>query len=204
MPLKTVLGLLAVIMALSAFWPYIRETRAGRCQPHVFSWLIWASTTWVVFFAQCFNDAAAGAWPTAISALLASYIAWLAWCQRRALPSTVSDRVFLYLALSALPFWWLTEEALAAVVIMTLIDMLAFAPTLRQAYQQPFAEVVSFYFMIVIRNVLAIAALADYSWTTALFPAAIGSASLLMVALLLWRRRQYLTASVKGVQSTDR
>ncbi len=189
MTLKAMFGLLSIVVALLAFWPYIRETRAGRCRPHVFSWLIWASTTWVVFGAQWSSGAGAGAWTTAVSALLASYIAWLAWRRRAPLSATISDRVFFLLALSALPLWWLTEEALSAVLIMTAIDLLGFAPTLRHAYRHPFAEAVPFYVMIVIRNLLALAALTQYGWTTVLFPAAIGGASLSMVVLLLYRRR---------------
>ena len=40
---------LAIALTLYAFIPYIRSIRYGEVKPHLFSWVIWGTTTFVVF-----------------------------------------------------------------------------------------------------------------------------------------------------------
>jgi uncharacterized protein with PQ loop repeat len=52
MTYKELLGMIAIALTLVAFLPYIRSIFRGKTRPHVFSWVIWGSTTFVVFLAQ--------------------------------------------------------------------------------------------------------------------------------------------------------
>ncbi|MES9971296.1 MAG: hypothetical protein ABW092_14785 [Candidatus Thiodiazotropha sp.] len=49
-----------------------------RTKPHVFSWVIWGSTTFIVFLAQLEAGGGVGAWPIGISGLITLFIALLA------------------------------------------------------------------------------------------------------------------------------
>lgn len=180
----------AIVLTFAAFFPYIVSIRSGRTRPHVFSWLIWGVTTLLVFLAQRAGGAGVGAWPTGVSALITFSIAWLAFVHGADREITSSDWLFLAGAASALPFWFLTADPLGAVVVLTLVDLLGFGPTLRRAYSHPYQERIGFFALFVLRNLLVLLSLERLTLTTALFPAAVGLGCIGMVLLLLWRRRR--------------
>ncbi len=68
--------------------------------------------------------------------------------------------------MTSLPFWYLTSDPLWAVIILTTVDVIGFGPTFRKAYNHPFEEQLTFYAIFVVRNVIAILALEQYSLTT--------------------------------------
>lgn len=188
---KEVASFAAIALTFVIFWPYIRSTRSGAILPHAFSWIIWTLVTLSVFFAQLAGGAGQGAWAIGLSGLLTAYVAGLAWVRRATLGITVSDYLFLGGALTALPAWWLTDDPLSAVVILTAVDLSGFGPTVRRAWSHPEREQVSFYAMAALRNTLVIAALEQTTITTALFPAAVGVGCVLLCMFVLARRRQF-------------
>ncbi|MDY7026349.1 MAG: hypothetical protein SVC26_08440 [Pseudomonadota bacterium] len=180
----------SIALTFIAFVPYLREIYAGKVIPHVFSWIIWALTTSIVFFAQLSDGAGVGAWPTGLSAAITYYIAFLAYRRSNSINITRSDSLFFISALAALPVWHLTQDALAAVVLLTLIDLLAFLPTLRKTYYNPKQENALFFGLYVIKSLFSIIALEHYSLTNILFPATIALTSTLLIGVLLWRSKR--------------
>jgi hypothetical protein len=187
--LKEFLSVIAIALTFVAFYPYIRSILQNRTKPHVFSWIIWGSVTFVVFLAQLADKGGAGAWPIGISGLITIYVAILAYLKKADTTITRSDWVFLSLAMTALPLWYFTSEPLWAVVILTTVDLLGFGPTFRKAYVRPFDEQLIFFFTISVRNIISIMALAHYSVTTILFPALTALSCLLFIIMVLYRRR---------------
>lgn len=186
---KELLSAASIALTFYMFVPYIRSIRGGRTKPHAFSWLIWALSTFTVFFAQIAGHAGVGAWPIGVSGVITAYIALLAWRHSADRSATRSDWVFLVIALMALPCWALTANPLWAVLILTGVDLAGFAPTFRIAYAQPHAEHVGFYLLAVLRNAILMLALEHYSLTTVMFPAAVGLSCLAFVLMVLYRRR---------------
>jgi hypothetical protein len=189
MPLKPVFAATAIALTIAALLPYIRAVVLGRVQAHVFSWVIWGSTTFVVFLAQLADHGGIGAWPIGVSGSLTILIAFLAYQRRTDLRINRSDWFFFVAALSTLPLWYLTANPLWAVVVLTIVDLLGFGPTLRKVYSQPHSESAKFFGLFALRNLLVILALEHYSLTTLLFPATIGVACILMMTLMVVRRR---------------
>ncbi len=186
---KEFLSAVAIVITFIAFIPYIRSIQQGKTRPHLFSWIIWGSTTFVVFLAQLADGGGAGAWPIGVSGIITLYVALLAYTKKSDSTITRTDWLFFTLAMSALPFWYVTADPLWAVVILTSVDVMGFAPTLRKAYYHPFDEQLTFFALFVLRNIIAIFALAHYSVTTVLFPAVIALASLMLIVMVLYRRR---------------
>jgi hypothetical protein len=189
MILKEIFSITAIILTFIAFVPYVRSIQNGTTKPHVFSWVIWGSTTLVVFFAQLTDHAGVGAWPIGISGCITVVVAILAYLKRGDITITKTDRLFLCLAVSALPLWYLMSDPLWAVVILTFVDLLGFGPTIRKVYDAPYSEPLLFIFLFFLRNLLVICALEHYSWTTLLFPVLIAVACLLLICLMLIRRK---------------
>ncbi|MEM8766107.1 MAG: hypothetical protein AAGE43_01585 [Pseudomonadota bacterium] len=183
-------GASAVAFALTflLFAGYIRSIHRGQTVPHAFSWMVWTFGTFVVFAAQLAGGAGIGAWPIGLSACITGYVAFLAWRVRADVRIDGPDWVLFTLAVLALPAWALAADPLWAVVFLTTADLLGFGPTLRKAYVRPFEEPPGFFALGALRNGFVIVALEHYSWTTALFPAAVGLGCLLLALFIVLRR----------------
>lgn len=185
---KDLLAATAIVLTFAMFVPYIRSIHQGRTKPHAFSWIVWSIGTVVVFFAQLAGLGGSGAWPIGVSGVITTYIAVLAYSKHSDRSVTKTDWIFLAIALAALPCWFLTSNPLSAVVLLTVLDLAGFGPTFRNAYSHPHDERIGFYSLGVVRNGLAISALEHYSLTTVLFPAAVGIACAVFVAMVAYRR----------------
>ncbi|QVL46439.1 MAG: hypothetical protein KFB94_04965 [Methylophilaceae bacterium] len=185
---KTILSIIAIGLTLLAFVPYITGILKGITKPHVFSWIIWGSTTFIVFLAQLEGHAGIGAWPIGVSGAMTVLVAFLAYLKRSDITITKKDWLFFGVAMSALPLWYLMSDPLWAVVMLTLVDTLGFAPTARKVYHAPYSEPIFFVALFFVRNMLVLFALEHYSATTVLFPAVIAIACLLLITLMIIRR----------------
>ncbi len=186
---KEILSALAIALTFVAFMPYICAILKNEVKPHVFSWVIWGSTTFIVFLAQLKDGGGVGAWPIGVSGIITIYVAYLAFIKKSDNAITKTDWCFFILAMSSLPIWYFTSDPLWAVVILTLVDLLGFGPTIRKAYFQPFEESLTFFALFFLRNSLVIMALAHHSLTTVLFPATIASACLFLMFIVIYRRQ---------------
>lgn len=187
---KEVLSAVAIALTFVAFVPYVRAIMHGTTRPHVFSWFIWGSTTFVVFLAQLEGKGGVGAWPIGVSGVITLCIALLAYVKRTDIEITTTDRLFFFAALSSLPLWCLASNPMGAVVILTTVDVLGFGPTVRKVYRFPHSESLLFFALFAARNLIVIGALETHSVTTVLFPGVIAAACILLIAMGLYRRRK--------------
>lgn len=187
---REILSGMAIALTFAGFIPYIRDIQQRRVTPHVFSWVIWGATTFIVFLAQLQGGGGLGAWPIGVSGLITFYIAWLAYLRKADTSITWHDWCFFGVAMSSLPVWYITSDPLWAVIVLTSVDVIGFGPTLRKAHASPFQESLFFFSLFALRNAVAVAALEQFSITTVLFPAATGVACLLLIAVVFRRRRQ--------------
>lgn len=195
---KAAFSAIALGLTFVAFYPYARSIMREETRPHVFSWYIWGAGTFIVFLAQLSDGAGAGAWPIGVSGLITIGIAALALSRSGDMSFERMDWVFLTLALSALPMWFFTSSALSAVIILTVVDLLGFGPSVRKAYRTPWEENAMFFSVGAVRNGFVLLALENYSWATTLFPLAVGVACVLFVILILSRRRVVARQSVNS------
>ena len=191
MAYKELLSGFAIVLTFIAFFPYIRSILKGKTKPHVFSWLIWGSTTFVVFLAQIADEGGVGAWPTGVSGIITIYVAILAYVKKSDRTITRADWWFFITAMTSLPFWYFTSDPLFAVLILTAVDVAGFGPTFRKAYILPFEEQLMFFVLLAVRNFIAILALEHYSLTTILFPAVTAVVCLVFIFMVMYRRRLY-------------
>ena len=193
---KEILSTVAIALTFIAFFPYIRSIIQGSVKPHVFSWVIWGTTTFVVFLAQLEDNGGVGAWPIGVSGGISIFIALLAYIKRADIVITKTDWVFFMSAMSSLPFWYFTSDPLWAVVILTTVDVLGFGPTARKSYIYPHSESLLFFALFTARNLIVITALENYSVTTVLFPAVIAAACMLLMTMITYRRRVLATVEL--------
>ncbi|WP_428354348.1 hypothetical protein [Methyloprofundus sp.] len=151
--------------------------------------MIWSCCTFIVFLAQLDDKAGVGAWPIGVSGIITVYVALLAYVKKTDNMISSIDWLFFILALSSIPLWYVTSDPVFSVIILTVIDLLGFAPTFRKAYSRPFEEQLTFFVLMAVRNLIAIAALENYTLTTVLFPALSAFACLIFIMMVSVRRR---------------
>jgi hypothetical protein len=185
---KIVLAVLATVLTVVAFVPYLRSIQRGHTRPHVFSWIIWGINTGIAFLAVLAERGGAGAWPIGFSCVVTLFVAALAYIKRADVSITRADWLFFIAALAAIPVWWMADDPLWAVVLITVIELLGFGPTFRKCWHQPHSESMTFLAILIARNVLIVAALERHLLTTLLFPVAMAAACGLLITIMLWRR----------------
>ena len=185
---KELFSAIAIILTFMALLPYLASVVREQIKPHVFSWIIWASTTFIVFLAQLADDAGVGAWPIGISGGITFVIAIIAFIKRGDISISKMDWGFSIVAMSLLPLWYFTDDPLWAVLILTTVDLLGFGPTFRKSYYFPHDEKLGLFALMAARNLISVLALENYSLTTLFFPVAVSIACIVFIIMVSYRR----------------
>lgn len=186
--LQESIGAVAVLLGFVGYAFYIRGIFAGSVKPHFFTWFVWAILTFIAFLAQVVAGGGPGAWVTGVTAAMSVVFALVGLGSSSRTLIAKSDWVFFIGALLAIPPWLATGDPLWSVVIITIIDAVAFIPTFRKAYEHPDTESAATYALSGIKFVFGIVALSSLTLTTALYPASLVVANLVFVLMLVWRR----------------
>lgn len=184
-------------MALVSYYFYFRDIWAGRTKPHAFTWLIWTSLTAIGFAAQIADDGGPGAWVTGFTAAV-SVLIFATSLFRGERNITRSDWACLLGAGLAAVLWGVTDNALLAVILVSVIDALGFAPTFRKSFHRPHEETLITYELSGIKFVLALIALDNFTAVTAFYPASLVLMNGVFAAMLIIRRRQVAPDAIKA------
>ena len=190
MQLKDVLGIIAIVLTFAGYAPYIRDVLKGKTHSHVYSWFLWGFVTFIAAALQISGGAGLGGYVTLTAAAMCSTVFVLGYLRAGEKDITRVDTVFFFLGFVALGFWLIAKQPVISTVLVTTIDLLGFAPTIRKSWNKPHSETLSFYLLNTFRFCLAIMALQTYSIVTTAYPVAWALSNGLFAALLLIRRRQ--------------
>lgn len=182
-----ILGLAGLLVAVISYIPYFRDIFRGKTKPHPFSWLVWGIVSSVAFFAQIVSGGGIGASTTGITAIACISIAILA-VQLGERRISRLDIVCFVGAIGGIVLWQLTDSPLSAVIVVLIVHILGFIPTVKKAYTFPEEETISSYILSLFKWGLGLLALTSFNLTTMLFPAGVFLMNLLFVILLLYRR----------------
>lgn len=186
---KETLGYISVVATLVSLAPYYYFIFTNTIKPHAFSWFIWGLLTAIGFAAQHAEGAGPGAWSTGVVSVGCFVIALLA-LKKGEKRITKSDWACFLAALFAIPLWYFTSDPLWSVILVSIIDVLGYFPTARKSFHKPHEELIFTHFTGTVKYVFALMAIEHWSLTTWLYPAAISTANLFLVAMLVIRRRQ--------------
>lgn len=186
--IKTVCGIIATIISVISFFPYLKDIFRNKTQPHSYTWLIWTilQVTGVV---AMFNDGAGiGALALTVGAFFCAYIFILS-LKYGTKNITLFDTICLIAALAATSIYAFLHNPVLSVILITIIDFVAFLPTLRKAYAEPYSETLSLFLLGVVWSTFNVIAISTYTITTTLYPSCILFANALC-CLMLWMRRK--------------
>lgn len=179
--------ILSSILGVGGYASYFYGIYAGRVKPHPVTWFIWAAATGIVAATSWTAGAGNGVWATAATAGMCLMVALTA-LRRHASTPTRGEAMLIVVIIIALLIWRLTRDPFTAVTLITLVDILAFAPTWRKAWKNPHEEDILTFTISAVKFALVLAALKQVNWTTMLYPMVQVMMFVAFIAMLLWRR----------------
>jgi hypothetical protein len=193
MEYKNILGVLAIVVGFIGYVPYFRAIFNGKTKPHAFSWLVWGILTAIAFVAQVVGKGGAGAWATGFTVVVCFSIFGLSLVKgKKDFP--LVDWLCLAGCGVALLLWVITKDPLLAIILITIIDMLAFIPTFRKSFSKPHTETAFTYIMSGLKFLVSLFAIQHISGVTVLYPASLVVTNLGFVVMLSYRRKSLALA----------
>lgn len=187
--MKEILVVAAVILAVVGNIPYLRDVITHKIQPHPYTWFVWSIVSAVTFSGQVVKGGGIGSIPTGVAELFTIVIFFFS-LRYGFRDIAKRDTYFLIAALLGLIPWAITKDPTLSVVTVVSIDVLAFMPTLRKAWQRPHTETVSVYAMNVLRHILTLFSLDAYNIATTLHSIAMVVMNTLMTAFILRTKKK--------------
>jgi hypothetical protein len=187
MTIAAIFGILSVAAMLAARLTYFSSIWKGKTRPHAFSWLIWGVISLIGFAAQFAEGAGAGSWARGFGAFTCFLLVGIS-LFRGEKNITRTDWITLFVALSAIPLWLVTQTPLWSVVLVCLIDTAGYLPTIRKSWTKPQSESALSYSLGALGALLALLAIENYTVATWLYPAVLVTSNGAMALFLLNRR----------------
>lgn len=188
MDLKFLSGIIAGIIGLTCFIPYLIDIFRRKTKPHIYSWLIWSITQSTAVIAMIVGNAQYGSLGLAVGSLFCISIFFLSF-KYGTKDITRFDTFCLIGAIFAVILWIVQKNPLYSVTLITIIDSIGFIPTYRKSYIDPYSETILFYLLTAASNFFAIIAIANYTIITTLYIATLASFDTICALLLIIRRR---------------
>lgn len=187
--MKEIIGIVAVLLGILAYAPYIRDIMAKKTHPHPFSWFIWGLVAICIYMLQASHGAGAGAYLTATAGFFCFTVCALALKNGGHRDITRTDTAMLFAALAAMGVWVLADQSELSMILLLLADMFGFVPSIRKAWRKPYGETPSLWGINSLRHALSIPALAQLSLVTVLNPLVWTIANGGFFLMLLYRRK---------------
>jgi hypothetical protein len=185
------LATLSSIVGIVCFIPYLRDIFRHTTKPHSYTWLIWAILQSIAAAAMWSGGAGVAVASSTIGAILCGFIFVLSLTY-----GTKNIKLFdtfcLVGALLTLVVYLFLHDALLSIILVTLIDFIAFLPTFRKTFVEPETETASTHLMSGVSNALAIGALANFTVTTMLYLTSIMIIDFVLGFLVLIRKKKKL------------
>ncbi len=187
--MKEIIGGIAVFLTFVAYIPYYRDILKNKTRPHIYSWSLWGLLTILLVALQIKGGAGPATWITAAAGLLCIGVVLLS-LRNGKRDITTSDTIVAILSLLAIGFWLIADQPEVSISLVILADMLAFIPTIRKSYHDPYSETLSLYITNAIRFGLALFAIEHYNYLSTSWIVAWVIGNVLLSILLIVRRKK--------------
>jgi hypothetical protein len=190
--IKAILGLIAAVISIICYIPYIITTIQGKTRPNVATWTTWMILSIVVtassFAAGAFNTL----WVPLCGVIGQGTIAFFAIKQGKGNWSKF-DKICLFFVGLGLAFWWHFNSPVIALIMTLTVDLIGVLPTFQKSYREPESENLLTWVLYLLSSVFLIFSVERWSLALALFPIYLFAVNMTIV-LLLVREKIYFKA----------
>lgn len=186
-----IFGYISALLSILMVFPYIWDTLRKETKPERASWFIWLVLGSISFFSQMAKGATDSLWLTA-GQTIAVVIVFLLSIKYGVGGFTKRDIRALIGAGFGLILWYLTQEALFALIIVILIDAIGVSLTAIKSYAEPETETLSTWFLSGTSGIFGMLAVGSFDLILLLYPLYIVLANYIIVGTIIFGRRQKL------------
>jgi hypothetical protein len=182
-------ALLALLLSLLAFFPYIRDTIACRTQPQRASWLIWSVLSSIAFLTQIADGATTSLWFIGIQFSCTFLIFILSISRGYGSYLSKSNLNILAMAAVGLVLWYLFESTAYTLAMVIMISAIGGYATVVKAFSAPESETLSAWFLLMTASICGIASVGVLNWMHLAYPVYLFALySSISIAIILGRR----------------
>lgn len=189
--MKQILGLLAVVIAFVGYIPYFRDTIIGKTKPHVFSWFLWSVVDFIAFGLQWSKGAGFGSYASFAMGLICLVLFIFSFRNGTKNIRTV-DIISFMLAVLAIILWLMINQPMWSILLVVVIDIFSFTPTIIKSWDKPQEETLSTWFLTIIRQILILLSIGEINFVTIIFPLYSLIVNIAFFLLLVIRRKRVL------------
>lgn len=186
---KTLLTVVALLLAVLSYIPYFRDILNGKTKPHAFTWLVWCVMSTVAFFSQVSDGGGVGTWVLAFTAIM-NFIIFVFAIYYGETQISNMDWFCLMGAFLGVALFTFNDDPPMSLLIISAVDIIGFIPTVRKSMINPYQETISTFSITSLKYLFAIAALENYTFITVYYPSVVGVMNALFVFLLMYQRRR--------------
>lgn len=184
---KIILTIIATIIGIVSFLPYLKDMLSLKTKPHAYTWLIWSITQGTAVFGIYYGGGGWGGLLPLIGTFFAFFVFLLS-LKYGTKNIKKGDTIILITALIAVLFWWQLHQPLLSIFIVSVIDFFGYIPSFRKSWEEPWSETLVAWVGFSLANILAILALSQYNFLTMFYLIVITSANFCLFFLCLFRR----------------
>ncbi|MES2023285.1 MAG: hypothetical protein V4439_01240 [Patescibacteria group bacterium] len=190
MEIKIILGGIAALLALISSFLYIKDIFRGNTKPHTYTWLIWSIVTTIAFFGQWVSGGGPGSWATGVAAIVTIFTLILSLKGGYGTKDITNfDKICLALAILSILPWVLTKSVLWSVILATLIDLIAFFPTMRKTWYAPRSESLGSMYVDAVKHSLSMFSMGSYSLINLIYPASVLLTKFIIIGEIVFLRK---------------
>ena len=184
--MKELAGSIAIALSIIGYVHYLRDIFRGKTKPHAFSWIVWTLITFIVGAAQLAAGAGWGTVHNLATGVICLVIVYAA-IKNKDKDIKRIDILLFCAALMAIPLWVFARNPVYSIILITIIDILAFLPTFRKTWHNPGSETLSSYAIAGIKYGVSLVAIATYDVATLVYPIALIAMNIGIVSIMLFR-----------------
>lgn len=192
MNIPAVLGILSSAIVIVGGIPYLKDIHNKKVHPHILSWLGWGGITALGGAAML---AEGSGWITALlfgNTVLCLSIALFAIFKKVGIWSTtIYDYVFFMLGIIGLILWQTLHLPIIALICAIAADLFFGIPTVIKTYKDPSTETPAVWFMSMLSELLALAALQHITFSELAYPIYLLLYDTTLLVLVLKREKYY-------------
>jgi hypothetical protein len=180
--LGSVLGVLAGVLSLLAFVPYVASILRGQTRPNRATWWVWTVCNGILFASYYAAGERRSAW-VPLSFTVASLFVALLSLKRGEGGLSRFDRGCVLSCAAGLILWGLSGSPLTALVINIGVDFAGALPTIRKTYLDPKSESLSAWSLFLAANAVNLFAVEAWSSPSIALPIYYFLITLVIIAL---------------------
>lgn len=176
------IGVLAGIISLAGFVPYIAGVVSGRTVPSRSTWLIWTLVGAMLFASYHEAGARETIW-VALSYVAGPLVVFILSLRHGSRDATLLDRACLAVSAASAALWAATGEPILALLLNIMVDCAGAVPTIVKLWRDPGSEDMTAWCFFLVAAVLNLAAIREWELSTIVYPAYLFAVAITIVSL---------------------